>query len=295
MTEPNIKNRQDKHKIRSIRRLIAIACLLIAAVASALIDGRPSGRLSVDFFDVGQGDAALITTPRGETVLIDGGPDSRILRRLGERLLFFRRRIDYVLYTHYHSDHITGLVSVFRRYEVENFLYASGDYSSALLKTLEAAAREAGAAVSPVAGTAALDLGPDCSLRLLNPAVLDASPDENNSLIARLDCAGRIFLFSGDNNENVEKRLLSFVDDSARCDRFVCDLRADVIKASHHGSNTAGSRDFLTAVAPQLMVISVGADNRFGHPHPALMQRAAELGIALKRTDRDGSVRISAP
>ena len=109
--------------------------------------------------------------------------------------------------------------------------------------------------------------------------------DPNNSLTVKLNCAGAKFLFSGDNSATIEKALL----------KTGLDLRADVLKASHHGSNSANSEAFLRAVNPKLLVISVGADNKFGHPSPLVLERAASLNINVKRTDQDGSVKIFGP
>jgi competence protein ComEC len=295
MTEAAVKNSKNRRKSRVGRAVLAGVFLILAAAGTnILVAGRP-GRLVVDFLDVGQGDAALIRTPSGQIILIDGGPDNKILRRLGERLPFYRRRIDYVLYSHYHADHITGLVGVMKWYEVKNLIYAPGAHSSSLLETLQQTATAAGVAIQPIVGTAKINFGPDCFLNLLNPEILGVAPDENNSLVAALACAGRTFLFSGDNNDKVEKALLAFTADKKICAQFVCDLHVEIFKASHHGSNTANSAEFLRAVRPQLMVISVGADNRFGHPHPATLERAASLGITVRRTDRDGSVSVAGP
>jgi len=295
MIETQGKNVRSKRKSRAGR--LAAAVIILAAVGAGVVISvsRRPARLVVDFFDVGQGDSELIMTPSGQTILIDGGPDDTVLRRLGDALPPYRRRIDYVLYSHYHSDHITGLVAVMKLYEVKNLVYAPGDYDSPLLETLYQAASAAQVTVQPITGTAQIDFGSDCFLNLLNPKILGVAPDENNSLVAKLSCAGRTFLFSGDNNYKVEKALLVFTANPKKCVKFVCDLRAEVFKASHHGSNTANTEAFLLAVRPRLMVISVGAKNTFNQPHPTVLARAAALGIEVKRTDQDGTVSLAGP
>lgn len=257
---------------------------VFSVLAASYIYGRPP-RLEVDFFDVGQGDAALIRTPGGATVLIDGGPDNRVLRRLGEALPFYARRIDYLIISHYHDDHVTGLIEVMRRYRVGRIIYGVGNSSTEIFKIFLAAAQARGLVIQPLAGQGEITLGPNCSLSLLNPLTLGVKTDANNSLVAKLACAGERFLFSGDNSSAVEKALLKTGQD----------WRAEVLKASHHGSSSANSEIFLAAVRPAALVISVGAANRFGHPNPIVLERAADLGLSVRRTDTDGSVRILSP
>jgi competence protein ComEC len=295
MTEINRKKSRKARK-SGMKILVATVILLAAAVVGVRIWlAAGPARLIVTFLDVGQGDSTLIQTPNGQVILLDGGPDDTVLRRLGEYLPPYQRRIDYVLYSHLHDDHTTGLVAVLSKYEVKNLVYAPSAYSSPTLTTLEQEARARHVVFAPVAGTAKINLGPNCDLALLNPAILSVPADQNNSLVARLNCAGRTFLFSGDNSAKVEKALLAFTAAGTACRQFTCDLSAAVFKASHHGSNSANSEAFLRAVQPRLMVISVGADNHFGHPHPAVLARAAALGITVRRTDQDSSVSLTSP
>ncbi|MFA6994863.1 MAG: MBL fold metallo-hydrolase [Patescibacteria group bacterium] len=244
-----------------------------------------SRKLTLNFFDVGQGDSALITTPGGLVILIDGGPDNTILRRLGDSLPFYRRRIDLIIFSHYHDDHITGLVEVLKRYQIKQIIYASGVFESPVLETLLRVAQEQKIKLSSIVSTSQLNLGTDCLLNFLNPRFLGVKEDQNNSLVVKLACVGKNFLFTGDNSAAVEKALIS----------FHWDLKALVFKAAHHASNSANSEEFLRAVNPQLIIISVGVDNRFGHPSPIILARLTELGIKFKRTDQSGSLKIITP
>jgi beta-lactamase superfamily II metal-dependent hydrolase len=114
---------------------------------------------------------------------------------------------------------------------------------------------------------------------------LKIKADGNNSLVVKLDCLGRRFLFTGDNSATAEKALL----------KSGWELKASVLKASHHGSDSANSEGFLRAVNPSLLAISVGSDNKFGHPHPKVLDRAESLGISVRRTDQEGDLLISIP
>jgi len=270
----------------------AILAALILGLLSAYyiyIYSRPA-QLEVIFLDVGQGDAILIKTPHGQTILIDGGPDNRVLRRLGERLPYYQRQIDFVIISHYHDDHTVGLVELARRFRIGQLIYASDLQSSPVIQELSKyIGRQKSRPDRPshisIESQAKISLGPDCALDLLSPAWLKIKADGNNSLVVKLDCLGRRFLFTGDNSATAEKALL----------KSGWELKASVLKASHHGSDSANSEGFLRAVNPSLLAISVGSDNKFGHPHPKVLDRAESLGISVRRTDQEGDLLISIP
>ncbi|MFA5109494.1 MAG: MBL fold metallo-hydrolase [Patescibacteria group bacterium] len=239
-------------------------------------------RLEVDLLDVGQGDAALIKIPGGKVILIDGGPDNLVLRRLGEILPFYRRRIDLIILSHYHDDHAAGLVEIVKRYKVKDLVYPAGSPPTAIMEALRETAVRRKTTIRQLETGVIWNFGVGCSLALFNPASLGVKKDANNSLVARLACDRQTFLFAGDNSKTVEKALIA----SGR------DLTAAVLKASHHGSNSANSEEFLRAVNPRVMVVSVGADNKFGHPNPEVLELAAVLKITVERTDELGSILI---
>jgi competence protein ComEC len=238
--------------------------------------------LRVSFLDVGQGDSSLIQTANGKIVLIDGGPDNLALRRLGESLPFYKRNIDLIIISHYHDDHITGLIEILRRYRVKKIIYASSIGSSLLLDNLFLVARRNNTELIPISKQASISLDNNCALSFINPFILKIPENENNSLITKLDCNKTIFLFSGDNEVGVEKTLI----------KNGLDIRADIFKASHHGSKTSNTFEFLKVVKPIKVIISVGVDNRFGHPSPEVLKNINELGIDVFRTDRLGTIDI---
>jgi len=234
------------------------------------------------FFDVGQGDSALIKTPSKQLILIDGGPDNLLLRRLGDYLPFYHRRIDVVIFSHYHDDHITGLLELISRYRVNKIIYAPTNFSSPALDGLMKIVDNKELSVELIYGTARLEIDSNCFIDLLNPDSLGIEEDENNSLYARLNCGGQTVLFTGDSDYRAERAVIA----------SGWNVQANILKGSHHGSKTANSMEFLKMVKPKLMVVSVGADNKFGHPHPDVLDRAADLGIDIKRTDEAGNIKI---
>lgn len=267
------------------RRYLSVGVFCLLFLIIVLYFYYQSQKLVVNFFDVGQGDSALITTPSGLVILIDGGPDNTVLRRLGNSLPFYRRQIDLIISSHYHDDHLTGLVEVIKRYQVKKIIYAPSVFDSPILETLLQIVQEQKITMNPVTAAARLNLGADCLLNFLNPQSLGVKNDQNNSLIVKLVCGDQKFLFTGDNSLSVEKAVVN----------FKWDLSALVFKAAHHGSDSANSETFLRAVNPRLVVISVGADNRFKHPSLGVLERLTKLGIEFIRTDRSGSLKMSVP
>lgn len=237
------------------------------------------------FFDVGQGDAALLNLDGGRKILIDGGPDNQVLLGLGKHLAFFQRRLDYVIFSHYHADHIVGLIEVLQRYQVGQLLYLPTSYESADLDLLLMSAQERGIKLQPLVAQGEIKLGKDCFISLLNPEALGISKDENNSLTVRLQCQGLTALLAGDSDIRAERAIL----------QTSWSVAADIFKLSHHGSKTANSEEFLKSVVPQMAIVSAGAGNLFGHPHPEVLARLAELGIVVRRTDQEGDIKISFP
>jgi len=270
-----------KIKKKAIKSLLMGIFVLFILEGAIHIYNKPQ-KLEVDFLDVGQGDAALIKMPSGEVILIDGGPDNRVLRRLGESLPFYHRQIDMIILSHYHDDHAVGLVETIKRYRVKTLIYAPAAALTPAAKEMLTAAAGQSLSILALEQQARISYNNGCFMNLLNPTSLKIKSDGNNSLVARLDCDGQKVLFAGDNSLAVEKTLVN----------SGWDLSATVFKASHHGSNSANSELFLSAVSPKLMVISVGADNRFGHPHPQVLARMNNLGIKTERTDQAGTIRI---
>jgi len=236
----------------------------------------------LDFLDIGQGDSSLIKLPGHKVILIDGGPDNLVLKRLGENIPYFHRKIDAIILSHFHDDHITGLIEVIRRYDVSSIIYMKGSKSSPLLETLLQVASQRNVKIVALENNFKIEYSQNCSLNTYNPLILKVPIDDNNSLVTKINCGKLSALFSGDNNSKVESALLKTKNN----------WQADILKASHHGSKTANSETFLKTIKPNILVISVGADNRFGHPNKEILDRAKALKIPIKRTDLDKTVKV---
>lgn len=258
------------------------ALALIALLAAAWFVQRPDGRLHVAFLDVGQGDAILITSPRGRQVLIDGGRyPSTVLDELGEQMPFWDRSIDLLVATHPDDDHVAGLVSVAERYQVGRLMTNGAATESdpayaVLLATLGAGA------VHAVQVGEVIDLGDGVRLEIVHAGPAAASGDNDASVVARLTYGQLAVLLTGDAEEEAEGAML----------RSGRPLGSVVLKAGHHGASTSSSTPFLSAVAPQVIVISAGAGNSYGHPAPAMLARAAAIGAIVLRTDEMGTIEL---
>lgn len=260
----------------------AVGALLVWLAVLSL----PDGRLHVAVLDVGQGDAILITTPDGRQILIDGGPTPTDLTwRLGQEMPFWDHSLDVVINTHPDADHLAGLPPLLDRYRVGQILLPDVGSSSDLYREWEIQLAEA--QLTPViaqAGTE-LTLGQGITATLLNPGPASATEDSvnNHSVVLRLQMGRISFLLPGDIEERIERNLVS----------QQTPLAATVLKSAHHGSKTSSSEAFLDMVNPQIVVISVGQDNDFGHPSPEVLDRYAEHGITVFRTDEQGTVEFS--
>lgn len=246
----------------------------------------PQPQDKVVFLDVGQGDSILIQKGT-QQVLIDGGPGMTVLRRLGEELPLFDRTIDVVILTHPQQDHMEGLVHVLERYQVGLVLFPREPYDSQLMQTWlqELTERAVPYRFSQAGQRLQLDGVHIAILAPFTDAAGEALIKRNineASTTTRVDFAGLSFLMSGDAEAGAEKMLVERTDPSL--------LNVTVLKAGHHGSKTSTTAELLKATSPSAVVISVGKNNRYGHPHPTVLERLKDYYVW--RTDQGGSVRF---
>jgi competence protein ComEC len=266
-------------------------CVLLAVVGGA----RPDGRLHIDVLDVGQGDAILVEGPDGGRMLVDTGPDpDRLITLLDTYLPAWDRRIDVVVITHPHEDHIAGLALLLERYSVgevdESGMIGPGPGYAAsrlALAALGTPTRELRAGDTLWLDGARLDVDwPLPGGVPLHPAN-GGKAINNVSIVLDVHYGARRALLTGDMEEEIDPQLLArgIADPDGR--------RLDVLKVAHHGSATATTGAFLAALRPRIAVISVGWGNVYGHPAPATVARLFDIGAQVFRTDLDGTVEIS--
>lgn len=243
--------------------------------------------LQVYFLAIGQGDATLFITPKNQKILIDGGPGNAVLSKLGEILPFYDRQIDLLILTHPHADHLDGLLEVLKRYQVQKLLlnpvyYRNGSYLE-LWQTL----KDSGTQVCQANSQTDFVLSEESKIDILfpypSPLALNYKNVNNSSVVLKFTYGQVQFLLAGDAEQEVEDLLL----------KNDADLRANYFKLSHHGSRTANQVSFLEKISPQLVIISAGLDNKFGHPHAETIDSLHAQNIPFWITANSGTLHLT--
>lgn len=264
--------------------------ILIAALVSAYYVARETNffgsrvELSADadfveFIDVGQGDCALIYS-NGQTALIDTGTVESANKITATLEKYGVEDIDVLVISHLHDDHAGGIKSVFEFREAKNVVmpeistFSEGLY---LAEYIINKTTKAGGGVYSAQQGMNFKIG-DFELTVL--LSLDDEDENNRSIVLAAEIENKKFIFSGDGEKRVENALL---DENLN-------LECDVFKAGHHGSNTSNTYNFLKAMKPKYVAISVGEDNSYGHPHGEVLERLGEMNIKFYRTDENGNI-----
>jgi len=239
------------------------------------------GILKVHYIDIGQGDSIFIELPNGEKALIDGGPRSSeetLLNYLDEQGV---ERIDYLVATHPHEDHIGGLDGVINNYDIGKIYMPDVVHTTKTFENLLLAIQDKGYKITrAMAGDTIVDME-GLGLYILAPEEDADWEDLNNySVVVRLEYKNNSFLFTGDAEKDSEDIMIS----------KGYDLKAEVLKVGHHGSTTSTTDEFLDRVDPKYAIISCGADNKYGHPHKEILAKLEEKNIEIYRTDIDGTI-----
>jgi competence protein ComEC len=262
---------------------ITICIFFVLHIVVVVLFLRREDSLQVSFLNVGQGDAIFIEGPTGRQILIDGGRDRSVLRELGKRLGPLDRSLDLVVATHPDADHIGGLSGVLSAYRVSSFMHPGIPNDTNAMAALEATL-----ATEPILHPMLAKRG----MRILlgGGAYADVLfPDRNveriekntGSIVLRIVYGETSFLLSGDAPESVENWIV-------RLDGK--ELSAQVVKAGHHGSRTSTGNALLSAASPEVVVVSAGKNNSYGHPHKEVLERIEESAALVLSTMEEGSI-----
>ena len=283
-------------RLRALHLIGAGLCVVALLLWGQAADALMPGGLTLTMLDVGQGDSVILRGPSGQTVLVDGGGEIEgrptgydvgarrvvpALRRVGVR------RIDVMMLSHPHEDHVGGLVAVLQNFSVGVVLDAGLPHPAPsyvqFLRLIEARRIPYRLARRGMR----LDLGDGFILSILHPQeplLVGTSSDANlNSIVARLTYGRVSVLLTGDAEAPVEAQLLDLGDD----------VQSLILKVGHHGSRTSTTPDFLDAVRPVVALVSVGELTPFGHPHAEVIERLEDAGAAVYRTDRHGAITVT--
>ena len=245
--------------------------------------------LKIYFIDVGQGDSCLIVTPKGKTVLIDGGGSETY--DVGENTLIpylLSRKItmlDYVICSHFDTDHIGGILSVMEELKVKNAVISKQGENSENYKKFKKIAKDKKINVVIVSKGDRLNIEKGMYFDILWPReeLIQENILNNNSIVAKLNYNNFSMLFTGDIEEIAEKEIVSIYKGTNA-------LKSTILKVGHHGSKTSSTQEFLNAVKPKIALIGVGENNTFGHPSNSVIERLESSGTKIYRTDQMGEV-----
>jgi competence protein ComEC len=282
---------------------------LVVIVFHPFSERRVNGRLEVNFLDVGQGDAALVTMPDGMTLLIDGGGRPNFLsqkrvsklrheevferdtRSIGEAVvseyLWWRGldHVDYVLATHMDADHVDGLNDVLRSFAVRSVLVGRTPRADPEFRKFYETAWAEGVPINLIGAGDVLRIG-DASARVLWPMASKNLPSRNNdSIVLRLEFGKHKILLTGDIERASEAALLA-----TKTKNY---LSADVVKAPHHGSKSSSTAAFVKPTGAKFTIISVGQTSIFGHPHREVVERWQSSGAKVLTTGKSGMISVT--
>lgn len=272
-----------------------LAIILIIVLIFQIIKIIPKD-LKIYFIDVGQGDSTLIVTPRNKTILIDGGGSENIENYdVGKSIvipyLLDRgiTKLDYIIISHFDSDHVGGLFSVMEELKVKNIIISNQIQTSKNYESFKKIVRENKINVRVVNKADKLQVEKDLYFDILWPNNNNLVTDNvlnNNSIVCKLYYKNFSCLFTGDIEQIAEKQILKEYKNNLNI------LNSTILKVAHHGSNTSSTEKFLEAVNPKIALVGVGENNKFGHPNDEVIERLEKIKVKIYRTDQMGEIFI---
>lgn len=270
-------------------RHIVLGVLCAVNAGLVLLHVAPTAsthQLKVSVLNIGQGDSILVQGPTGRTMLVDGGPDRSVIRDLGVELGPLQRHIDMVVETHPDADHISGLVYVLQNYSVSQFMTPGIPDGTAVFNTLESTANAIPGLKRITARRGMhIDLGGGAYADILHPDrdMSKETATNDGSITMHIVYGTTSFMLTGDLPSPVEDWLVTL-------DAKDGELKTDVLKAGHHGSKYSTGSEWLAALDPSVVAISVGKNNRYGHPAPDMISRVEQQRSKILKTEDAGTI-----
>lgn len=266
-----------------------IICLLIVLILINFIIYIFPQKLRIFFIDVGQGDSTLIITPDIKTVLVDGGGSDSF--DVGEKVLLpylLDRRIlkvDYVLISHFDTDHCGGILTIMEKVKVKNIIISEQAEHSENYERFKKLMIHKKIRLIEVKKGDKIKIGRYSEFKILFPTsrLLSENPLNNNSIVAQFNYNNFKMLFTGDIEKLAEQQILKTEK---------AEIRADILKVAHHGSKTSSIPEFIKAVRPKIALIGVGKNNTFGHPNQQTIKNLENIKCRIYRTDLQGEIII---
>ncbi len=269
--------------IQISKKFVLGVLAFLAVLVFIAVYQKTGQKPEVVFLDVGQGDAMLVILPGDTQILIDGGPSNKISAKLSKYLPFYDKDIELAILTHPHKDHLNGIVSVFKDYNVKNFIWSGANYESRLYSDFIEALKKEGSNIYLAKAGDVVSYGNQPILKILSPPEIllgrNLKSIHESNIVSELDLGNKKFLLMGDAEEKLEQQLVA--------SNSITDI--DVLKVGHHGSKTSTSQNFLQAAKPEEAIIQVGR-NSYGHPTPIVLNRLTEFGAKIFRNDQLGDI-----
>jgi len=265
--------------------IVLLLCIFLLAgcteaVKTEQIPVTAGHEMQVHFIDVGQGDSILIESPSGKTMLIDGG-----VKGAGQQIVSYLKelginKLDIVVATHPDADHIGGFIPVLDNMTIEQFYDSGKVHTSQTFEEMLTRIDEKNIPYHVPKIGDDIEFDKDVNVKVLNAN--DQATDNNDaSIVLKMTYGNVSFLLTGDAGVALEKEMLQY------------DVKATVLKAGHHGSNTSSSEEFIQAVKPEVTILSYGEDNKYGHPHAEIVDRLQAIGSKIYATADLGTITVS--
>ncbi|MDU2489391.1 MAG: ComEC/Rec2 family competence protein [Clostridium celatum] len=264
-------------------KIILIISAIIISISFLVQNNNVSSqnKMTVHYIDVGQGDSILIQV-NNKNLLIDSGPSSNRKDLLNYLENLNIKKLDYIIATHPHEDHIGNMDTIIKRYNIGSFYSPKVITSSNTFESMISALVDKNLKINVLKnGVKGIDLGKNVEIQVFSPLENISSDNLNDySPIIKITFVNNSFLFTGDAEVSTESMVLSENNN----------LNCDILKVGHHGSSTSTSSNFLTSVNPSVAIIPVGKNNSYGHPTPEVLSLLDSYNIRTFRTDINGSI-----
>lgn len=267
-------------------RAVILILFIVATLSWINASEKTDTLLHINFLDVGQGDSIHIRKDDFD-ILIDGGPDQDVLTALGEKMPFYDKTIEYMILTHPHADHVTGLVDILDYYEVQNIIYTDTKFDSNIYDEFLGKIEKENSNIIIAKGYEKFDIEDLFYFEILWPdeniSNIESANENNTSIVTKVTYGNISTLLMGDLENDAQSDLLNLYPEK---------LDADILKVAHHGSSNATNEIFTKLVSVEIAIISCGVDNKFDHPHQESLDILDSLNMKTFRTDQDGAISI---
>lgn len=288
----NIYTRIKKGETRAHKLVIIIIIFILVLVLFVNLIPK---NLKIYFVDVGQGDCTFIVTPENKTILIDGGGSESTSFDIGKRTLIpfildkGYTKIDYIIISHFDQDHVGGILTVMEELKVGRIIISKQGEDSENYNKFKEIVRKKKIKVLVIEERDKVQIEKNLCIDFLwpnNEKFIQENILNNNSIVCKLVYKNFSILFTGDIEEIAEKQILNDYKNNTNI------LNSTILKVGHHGSKTSSVQEFIKAVKPQIALIGVGENNKFGHPSDEVLERLKSFGAKIYRTDKMGEIAL---